>query len=416
MPRVVVDVTQLVHWPGELTGIPRVMDEIARRFAADATPTQEPVFVSWVSGQQAMARVDLDRFHREGGVHYVQPHHGAPWWSERLAGGLDRAMRVPVPAVRRQLERLRNRLGPERLGGVIEYCLEPGDVLLIGWGEWWDPNFIRFVTDATASGVKVAQLVHDLGPVTHPHLAGNSSSFLDYFSEVLPQAAALVAVSNNTADDLRRWGASLGHADLPIEVVREGDVFGRAEPREPELPASTSDGFVLCVGTIEAKKNHALLYYVYKQAERRNLALPPVVIVGRRGWRTDDVYGLMTDDPEVSPKFVFLHDATDGELAWLYDHCRYTVFPSFFEGWGIPIAESVSRGVPCLCSNAASMPEIAPGAVRHFNPDAPAELLNLMVELNGEEALALARREAATYEPTSWDHTYAEIKRIVSSV
>ena len=58
------------------------------------------------------------------------------------------------------------------------------------------------------------------------------------------------------------------------------------------------------------------------------------------------------------------------------------------------------------------MPEIAPGAVRHFNPDAPAELLNLMVELNGEEALALARREAATYEPTSWDHTYAEIKRI----
>ena len=416
MPRVIVDVTQLVHWPGALTGIPRVIDEIARRYAGDSSLADEPAFVSWVSRDRVVAAVDLDRFHREGGVHYVQPAQGAPAWSEPLASGLDTAIGgLKIAPIQRQLERVRRWIGPDRLGRVTEHTLGRGDVFLIGWGEWWDPNFIRFVIDAADAGVKIVQLVHDLGPVTHPHLAGNSSSFLDYFAAVIPRAASLVAVSNNTADELHKWGARLGHSDLPISVVREGDVFAKADPIEPKLPEPVGDDFVLCVGTIEAKKNHTLLYYVYKQARRRNLTLPPVVIVGRRGWRTDDIYGLMTDDPEVSSQFAFLHDASDGELAWLYDHCRYTVFPSFFEGWGIPIAESVSRGVPCLCSNAASMSEIAPGAVRHFHPDAPGELLNLMVELNDDEALKLARREAATYEPTSWDHTYAEIKRIVEA-
>jgi glycosyltransferase involved in cell wall biosynthesis len=388
------------------------MDELARRFQAE-DPNVE--FVSWVSGAKSIARIDLDRFHSVGGVHYSDPVQDAPGWSvtaERVFGAA--ASIEKLPRVGRRFKQVATRLSPTRTGSVTPYLLEAGDVFFIGWGEWWDPNFVRFVVDAADRGVRVVQLVHDLGPVTQPHLAGNSSSFIDYFEAVLPVAALLVSVSEHTRQELARWASELGLSDVPVTVIREGDMFTPTEPKRPIIDAlggheGTVPPFVLCVGTIEAKKNHSLLYYAYKQAARRKIHLPLMVVLGRRGWRTDDIYGLLTEDPEIAKRFVFLHNSSDAELEWLYENCRFTVFPSFFEGWGIPIAESVSRGVPCLCSSAASMPEIAPGAVRHFHPDSPRELITLMAELNDDDALKLARREAATYVPTSWDETYKQL-------
>jgi glycosyltransferase involved in cell wall biosynthesis len=416
--RIVFDATQLVHWPGALTGIPRVMDELARRFRADRRDVE---FVSWVSGGQRIARIDLDRFHSAGGVHYRDPVQDAPSWSvtaERLFDAT--AALEKLPRAGRRFRQVAERLSPARTGTVTPYLLEAGDVFLIGWGEWWDPNFIHFVVDAANRGVRVVQIVHDLGPVTQPHLAGNSSSFIDYFTAVLPVAALMVSVSENTRRDLVHWASELGVGDLRVTVIREGDMFTRTEPIRPVIDAiggeATVPPFVLCVGTIEAKKNHALLYYAYKQAARRQIHLPLMIVVGRRGWRTDDIYGLLTEDPEIADRFVFLHDASDAELAWLYQNCRYTVFPSFFEGWGIPIAESVSRGTPCLCSNASSMTEIAPGAVRHFHPDSPRELITMMAELNDDDALEIARRETATYVPTLWDETYNQLNEALSGL
>lgn len=395
------------------------MDELARRFQAKSDDVE---FVSWVSTSSVVARIDLDRYHSTGGVHYVDPiAHAAHWsvFADRLAVRVERAN--ALGPLSQQLARVLRRVSRARRETVTPFEFGAGDVFLIGWGEWWDPNFVRFVVDASNQGVKIVQFVHDLGPVSQPHLAGNSSSFVEYFTGVLPHAALFVAVSEYTRRGLVEWGAEMGLSDLPVTVVREGDIFTAVEPVRPRLGSSANrlDGmasFVLCVGTIEAKKNHALLYYVYKQAARRNIPLPPMVIVGRRGWRTDDIYGLLTEDPEISDRFVFLHDASDPELVWLYENCRYTVFPSFFEGWGIPIAESVSRGVPCLCSSAASMPEIAPGAVRHFHPDSPEDLLGLMDELRDDEALELARQEAGAYVPTTWDETYQQLTRAIARI
>ncbi len=414
--RIVFDTTQLVHWPGALTGIPRVMDELARRFRADDRDVE---FVSWVSAAKVIARIDLDQFHSTGGVHYRDPIKDAPGWSVAAERVFDATASLEkLPRAGRRFRQLAERLSPARAGTVTPYQLAAGDVFLIGWGEWWDPNFIRFVVDAAHRGVKVVQVVHDLGPVTQPHLAGNSSSFIDYFTAVLPLAALMVSVSEHTRRDLVRWASELGLDDVPVTVIREGDMFTPIEPLRPIVDAIGGDEmvppFVLCVGTIEAKKNHGLLYYAYKQAARKEIHLPVMIVVGRRGWRTDDIYGLLTEDPEIADRFVFLHNASDAELAWLYENCRYTVFPSFFEGWGIPIAESVSRGTPCLCSSASSMPEIAPGAVRHFHPDSPEELVTLMAELNDDDALALARREASTYVPTLWDETYQQLNEALS--
>ena len=63
-----------------------------------------------------------------------------------------------------------------------------------------------------------------------------------------------------------------------------------------------------------------------------------------------------------------MHNCSDEELAWMYKNCAFSIYPSFYEGWGLPIAESAFYGAPCLASSTSSMPEVAGSAVDYFNP------------------------------------------------
>ena len=106
----------------------------------------------------------------------------------------------------------------------------------------------------------------------------------------------------------------------------------------------------------------------------------------RRGWLSEDIYEVMTHDPQTRATFVFLHDATDEELAWLYRHCEFTVYPSFYEGWGLPIGESLAYGVPCLASRTSSMPEVAGELIPYFSPSSADECLKAIRPCSNLEA------------------------------
>ena len=172
----------------------------------------------------------------------------------------------------------------------------------------------------------------------------------------------------------------------------------------------------MTVGTIEARKNHTLLYYVYKLAKSRGIDLPVSVIVGRRGWKTEQIYDFMTQDPEVKDKFVFLHDASDENLSWLYSHAKLSVIPSFCEGWGMPIAESVARGTPCICSNKTSMIEVAEGYVEHFDPSSTDECLERIVTMLTPESQKKWRTKCAEYKQTTWDESYTSVRKKIQEV
>ena len=200
-----------------------------------------------------------------------------------------------------------------------------------------------------------------------------------------------------------------------MEVFRLGEDFEFAKSEMPTDEVFVKAGlkkkdYILTVGTIEARKNHALLYYVYKLAKSRGIDLPVSVIVGRRGWKTEQIYDFMTDDPEVKDKFVFLHDASDENLTWLYEHAKLSVQPSFCEGWGIPIAESVAHGTPCISSDKTSMIEVAEGYVRHFDPASSDECLALIQEMLTPESQKKWRAKCAEYKQTTWDESYAQVR------
>jgi len=140
------------------------------------------------------------------------------------------------------------------------------------------------------------------------------------------------------------------------------------------------------------------------------------VIVGRPGWLAHDIYTIIANDPETKDKFIFLKNVTDNELAWLYKNCAFTIYPSFYEGWGLPVAESIGYGVPCLCSNTSSIPEIAGDIVDYFSPSSPEECLEAMVRLLKPAELAKAKKRVVRYVPTSWDTTADAVKQATGGV
>ncbi|MBC7943033.1 glycosyltransferase, partial [Candidatus Saccharibacteria bacterium] len=121
----------------------------------------------------------------------------------------------------------------------------------------------------------------------------------------------------------------------------------------------------------------------------------------------------MTNDPDTKDLFVFLHDASDEELSWIYDHSLFSVYPSHYEGWGLPVAESIAHGVPCIASNTSSIPEIAGDLIPYFSPTSTDECLQAICGLLDDKTLSNAKQKISAYRPTSWDETFAQIRGII---
>jgi glycosyltransferase involved in cell wall biosynthesis len=106
-----------------------------------------------------------------------------------------------------------------------------------------------------------------------------------------------------------------------------------------------------------------------------------------------------------------MHDASDSELVWLYENAKFSVYPSFYEGWGLPVAESLIRGVPCVASNTSSIPEIAGDLVDYFSPYSPEEIMEKINRLSGSPKLLgqKSRKIKTGYKATSWDDSYKQV-------
>jgi glycosyltransferase involved in cell wall biosynthesis len=251
----------------------------------------------------------------------------------------------------------------------------PGDVLLILGGGWDHPAWGDAVAAAKeASGLRLAVLFHDVIAAHMPQFfpAGMPALFVPWARRLLGLADVVLANSENTRRDVLAFAAESGIIPPPVEVVRWGDELppDTCSRRPRALPAEWGSGpFVLSVGTVEVRKNHALLYHLWRRlAERQSERLPPLVLAGGAGWLTADLLQMLRTDPLVRRRVLLLPGLADAELRWLYQHCLFTLYPSHYEGWGLPVAEALAHGKYCVCSGSSSLPEIAGDLLDYHDP------------------------------------------------
>ena len=224
-------------------------------------------------------------------------------------------------------------------------------------------------------GVSVGVYVYDIIPITHDEFcdARLSHEFLLSFADGLRIFDFVMTISDFTASEVRGFLHRHGLRSKPVYVVPLAHSIG-APPVEfkqqwtPRIAPLRQRPFALMVSTIEARKNHTYLVSAWKAFLDEGLDPPDLVFVGRPGWRVASLMEWLEASKNLSGRVKLLHGLSDLELSTLYDSCLFTVFPSFVEGWGLPVGEGLAHGKPCVASGTSSIPEVGGDLVDYLDP------------------------------------------------
>jgi glycosyltransferase involved in cell wall biosynthesis len=232
------------------------------------------------------------------------------------------------------------------------------------------------------------------------------------------QADAVVADSQSSSRDAAEW---YGLAEKDITVVYPG-VSARFAPteREEALALCSRLGlpreFVLCVGTIEPRKNLVVLLEALARLGAAGLA-PPLVIAGRRGWLSEPFFDKLRDLGLERIVTVLGYVAED-DLPALYSACQMLAFPSLYEGFGLPVLEAMSCGAPVVCSNSSSLPEVGGNAALYVNPQDADGWAAALTRVLGESELRSEMRQKGLAQSAgfTWERTARSMLSIYERV
>jgi glycosyltransferase involved in cell wall biosynthesis len=303
-----------------------------------------------------------------------------------------------------------------RLESTTAFAGHPEDILLIMGAPWSEPGYGAFLDEVrTRYGLQPALLLYDLIPLRRPEWCAAElvDKFGHWLRSTLPQCPRLMAISKATAADVEAYAREVGLTlSAPVQPVPIGTDFGLNPDVGSDAPAlglPEAGSYVLFVSTLEARKNHAMLFKVWRRlmSELPSGKVPTLVFAGRVGWLVSDLMQQLENTDWLDGKIRLIRDPTDAELAALYQGCLFTVFPSLFEGWGLPVSESLGRGQPCLTSNRTSLPESGGALARYFDPenldDAYRAVRAVIDDPAGLEAWRAEVRR--NYRHTPWEET-----------
>jgi glycosyltransferase involved in cell wall biosynthesis len=299
-----------------------------------------------------------------------------------------------------------------------------GDVLLVLGSTWFHPFYAAMLAQARERfGLRVAALFYDAIPLIRPEWCDRNlvARFRHWATTLLPLADIPLTISQATGQDLETFAAREAiilrrkPSAIPVGTGFSCSLAGSGEriARSDRLPAPGS--YVLAVSTIEARKNHALLFRVWRRLldEMPRAAVPTLVFAGKVGWLVEDLMQQLRNTDRLDGRIVLIDDPHDSELADLYRGCLFTVFPSFYEGWGLPVTESLGFGRPCVISNASALPEAGGTLARYFDPENGGEAYRVIRRAieDKEGTEAWAERIRTEFRPVSWDESARALLR-----
>jgi glycosyltransferase involved in cell wall biosynthesis len=281
---------------------------------------------------------------------------------------------------------------------------------------------VRFAEEHAKRGGEVVHLVYDLLPLVHPEYftAGMVDDYREWMTELRKLRPRAICISEWTAHDLRRtlgdeadaWDIHpmpMAHELLGFE--RNADVPRPAAPdgRLPDKP------YVLCVGTLEVRKNGDGLLQAWKRLlDSGRGDLPMLVFAGRRGWLAHGFADLLESSAPLREHVHIVDAPSDTELAWLYRHSLFTAYPSHYEGWGLPVGESAWFGRYCIASRSSSIPEVCGELIDYVDPSDPDDIARRLAHALDHPEHVRAREAAIRAAPLRrWTDVADDILRLV---
>lgn len=261
------------------------------------------------------------------------------------------------------------------------------------------------------TGVIIGVFIHDMLPLTAPEYFETRAArrHVKGVTAALTFADFILTTSEYNKKALAEYMAARKLDAIPVRLAPLGHDLPLTAPAESKVASAVagmlSKDYVLCVGTIEARKNPIYLFNVWKTMVRSGRAdIPYLVFAGRKGWLVQDFMDQLRACNYLDDRIVVLHNVTDLELELLYRKCLLTAFPSFVEGWGLPVGESLTRGKICLASATGGAPEAGGEFADYIDPYSATDgLTKLLRYLDDPELRRSREREIANrFEPRTW--------------
>jgi alpha-1,2-rhamnosyltransferase len=334
-------------------------------WADDGGPQPTTSGIDWLGRAFHRVRKDLTR---------IAP---ALWlrealYSERMEYGLRRVVYAAQNGGR-WLRSFRTRGAPR-----IEFR---SDDILVLLDATWSVDLTGELRRAYVAGVTIWVVINDLIPIEHPDLApeGTPIQLDKWLRRTVPWASGMLGISRAVADALRAHLARAGivrgalppprvdHFYLGAGLDRTNARLGAMEPVTAVFRGLEGNVY-LVVGTVEPRKNHARILNIFERLWSED-SKTTVLIMGRLGWRSDDLAQRIRTHPQFGNRLVWFQAASDAELDYAYRHASALIFASSCEGFGLPLVEAMQYGLPVLASDIAVFREIGGDYPEYFEPD-----------------------------------------------
>lgn len=267
---------------------------------------------------------------------------------------------------------------------------------------------------ARHSKLKRVLFIHDTIPCDFPEYCREHEGLkhLLRLRNALRYASHIVVNSEYTACRLDHWRQVMGAPEHPVAVIPIG-----VEPSVLEqarvVPVPVERPYFVVLGTIEPRKNHALLVHLWREFTE-TLApgdIPELLIVGRRGWDNESLFRILDRCEVLRGHVSEMNNVPDAQLWPLLRNARAMLFPSFVEGWGMPMVEALAMGVPVIGSNIPPFQEAGQGVPELLSPldgnGWRTAILNYAQEFSHTRTAQLERLKI--YHPPTWSDHFSKL-------
>jgi len=280
----------------------------------------------------------------------------------------------------------------DSLSEVSQERFKKDDILLL-LDSTWHLSIWETVAEAKRSGAKVYAVVYDIIPISHPQFCDDSLVvlFKRWFERSIDYVDRYIAISNTVKNDLKEYLQK----NYPEKVKdKEFDYFLLGSDfTSLKKPKKVKDDIkkifkagstYLIVSTIEPRKNHTYLLDVFDRLWKDGLDVK-LCMVGKIGWKIEALLQRIQNHPEYNKKLFLLSGLSDDELRYCYEQAKMLLFPSFVEGFGLPIIESLANSLPVLASDTPIHKEVGKDNIGYFDINDPNNLVEKIkdIEKNG---------------------------------
>ncbi len=301
---------------------------------------------------------------------------------------------------------------------------------------WWIPDYFLMIRNLKQTyKIHYIPFIHDCIPLITPEYCaeGLVIEFRDWITNVFQHSDSYLVNSSSTACDLVRTADEFGFQIPDPTVIRlDGDTrtagqFSDSVESSRDLsdillservPANSP--FVLMVSTLEARKNHILALNVWSQlcTTRGEDKTPYLICVGKPGWRFETVGEFLLAHQRLKGRVRFISNLSDAVLAELYSRCLFTIYPSHYEGWGLPVTESLCYGKTGVVARNSSLPEAGCDFVDYFEPGAIREAKAKIERLIDDHDYRAARERqvAEQFKPRLWTEVARDVVDAVGTM